>query len=82
MTTQTVERRDPDDRSGDAVNKAVENTFSGDAAGTGDMARLASLDDGDVPGTEPGADVPGEDVPGEPSPGDVPPDEAPPQGQM
>jgi hypothetical protein len=45
------------------------------------MARLASLDDGDVPGTEPDEDVPDEDFPEEPSPGDVPPDEAPPQGQ-
>lgn len=81
MATQTREQRTPDDRSDDAVDKAVEDTFpASDPPATGGVTRITRAGS-DVPGTDPDETVPGEDDPAEPAPGDVPPDEAAPDGR-
>ena len=82
MGTQPREQRASDDRTEDAIDGAVEDTFpASDAPATGGTTRIEKPSGSDVPGSDPDEDVPDEDNPGEPSPGDVPPDEAPPQGK-
>lgn len=82
MATQTVEQRDPEDRTEADVDRAVEETFpASDPPSTGGATRIEKPAGSDVPGTDPDEDLPDEDAPAEPSPDDVPPDEAAPQGR-
>ncbi|CAD6562009.1 hypothetical protein LMG27952_07653 [Paraburkholderia hiiakae] len=80
MATKTVEQRTPDEKSNDAIDEAVEDTFpASDAPATGGATRIEDTEESDLPGTDPEEDVPDEDAPGELSPGEAPPDEAAPR---
>jgi hypothetical protein len=82
METKPLEQRAPDDRTENAVDKAVEDSFpASDPPANGGTTRIVKPSGGDVPGTDPDEDVPDEDTPGEPAPADVPPDEPVPKGE-
>lgn len=72
MATQPVEQRTPDEKSDDAIDGTVEDTFpASDAPATGGATRIEDAEQSDLPGFEPE-----EDAPDEPSPGEAPPEEA------
>jgi hypothetical protein len=82
MSHTPIEQRVTDEKSDDAIDQTIEDTFpASDAPATGGATRIDDEEDSDLPGIDPDEDVPEEDTPGEPSPGDVPPDEAAPQGK-
>lgn len=72
MATQPVEQRTPDEKSDDAIDETVEDTFpASDAPATGGATRIEETEQSDLPGIEPE-----EDAPDELSPGEAPPEEA------
>ena len=72
MATQPVEQRTPDEKSDDAIDETVEDTFpASDAPATGGATRIEETEQSDLPGIEPE-----EGAPDELSPGEAPPEEA------